>query len=216
MWKKQSNGIRGTSGRWKPSPAGLREAWSGPGATPWQVRTTPAAPPEGLPLALMQVPNHLVGLPDEVTHDLGGGLNVVDQTTGLPSIEDRVVDIACKAGGGIGTRRVAHELHPGAAAFCCPCEGPFPWAVARRWAPCRFPLRDRFVPQDPVGRVPPHIEERRIDRVHRRALHHTRLVGWCHERLVAAEKSRPHRDRLRAEAERRHQTPAIADPTCRN
>src|SRR5215510_5000597 len=210
MWKKQSNGIRGTSGRWKPSPAGLRETWSGPGATPWQVRPTPAAPPEGLPLALMQVPNHLFGLPDEVTHDLGGGLNVVDQTTGFPSIQDRVVDIACKARGGIGPRRVAHELHPGAAAFCRPHEGPFSWTVARRWAPRRFPLGDRCVPQDPVGRVPPHIEERRIDRVYRGALHHTLLVGRCGQRLVAAQKPRPHGDGLRAEAERCYQAPAIA------
>src|SRR4029453_2737573 len=59
-------------------------------------------------------------------------------------IQDSIVDIACKARGGIGTRRVAHELHPGAAAFRRPHERSFPWALARRWAPYRFPLSDRF------------------------------------------------------------------------
>src|SRR5688500_16172777 len=93
-----------------------------------------AASHERLPLAFMQVPKHLFGLTDEVAHDLGCGCNVVDQTTGLPSIEHGIVDLACKARRGIGTRRVAHERHPGAAALRRPHEGPFPWALSRRWA----------------------------------------------------------------------------------
>src|SRR5262245_23955111 len=180
-------------------------------ATP--VQQTPPMPPTSLLptfrertplLQAFQLFYDLFGLAHHVAHNLGCGFDVVHQTTRLASIEHRIVYVPCEA-----TQRwkdhVFHHVHGRPRHGHRPNDAPPSRPLATGWAARRFPLRDRLIPDDPVGGVrPAHVEEHGIDGVFGPALHHPLLVGLDSVGLHTGEKAGAHGDGLRPETQRGH------------